>query len=622
VDASKRIGAVLGGGEALIVVPPFASLNRPCLGAHVLQACARERGFRVSILYANLLLAAEIGEQNYFIICEADHRTSLLGERFFSAVAYGTPLLGHDHGMGLEKLFKEHRWELKLDVYRRLAALVPQWVDRLAEAIQRSSYDVVGCTSSFEQNAASVALLHAIKRGSPQVIAVVGGANCQGEMARGVLSLSPSLDYVFSGECEDAFPLFLQEVREGDRPTDRIIQGRPCWQLDRLPRPDYSEYYEQLHRFLPLSAMERARKVAFAYETSRGCWWGEKHHCTFCGLNDDMMAFRKKSPDRVIEDLKALGAAHQLATGCDKVFMVDNIMPSEYFRTLLPRLAEEGLSLDIFFEQKANLSLGRVCALKRAGVSRIQPGIEALSTRLLRLMDKGVTSPQNIALLRYARAVDIRLDWNLLYGFPKDELEMYAETLELIPLLRHLEPPNRMGRLRIDRFSPYFERPQQYGIQNLRPLPIYAIVLPREVDATQVAYHFDGDYASASLEDPGLMRALTREVDDWLASWQEDGLRAVLEVVQLEDDRYELRDTRGLAGTEKVLPLSPEKAAQVLIPRRADRMPENVFRWAVDRKLAVELDGYYVPLPTASPSILLAFETSFAGSRSTPLATA
>ena len=49
-------------GDALIIVPPFAALERPALGPHLLQACAKAAGFEVRILYANLLLAAEIGE--------------------------------------------------------------------------------------------------------------------------------------------------------------------------------------------------------------------------------------------------------------------------------------------------------------------------------------------------------------------------------------------------------------------------------------------------------------------------------------------------------------------------------------------------------------------------------
>ena len=37
-------------GDAVIIVPPFASIDRPSLSAHVLKACAARGGFRVSEL--------------------------------------------------------------------------------------------------------------------------------------------------------------------------------------------------------------------------------------------------------------------------------------------------------------------------------------------------------------------------------------------------------------------------------------------------------------------------------------------------------------------------------------------------------------------------------------------
>ena len=116
-------------------------------------------------------------------------------------------------------------------------------------------------------------------------------------------------------------------------------------------------------------------------------------------------------------------------------------MPRSYFRTLLPRLAAEVPGLRAFYEQKSNLSLDNVLELKAAGICDIQPGIEALSTSLLKRMDKGVSARQNIALMRYARAVGLSLTWNLLYAFPGDQLEDYEQTLALVPLLRHLNPP-------------------------------------------------------------------------------------------------------------------------------------------------------------------------------------
>ncbi len=116
--------------------------------------------------------------------------------------------------------------------------------------------------------------------------------------------------------------------------------------------------------------------------------------------------------------------------------MVDNIMPRSYFRTLVPRLAAEVPGLLAFYEQKSNLSLDNVVELRGAGICDIQPGIEALSTSPSEAHGQGRVRPQNIALMRYARAIGLSLTWNLLYAFPGDHIEDYEQTLALVPLLR------------------------------------------------------------------------------------------------------------------------------------------------------------------------------------------
>ena len=142
----------------------------------------------------------------------------------------------------------------------------------------------------------------------------------------------------------------------------KVIEGEPCLDLDGLPLPDFAEYYEQLRRYLPDSVLQDAAMVWLPYETSRGCWWGAKHHCTFCGLNGATLTHREKSPDRVLADLKQLTVAHPTRRIC----MSDNIMPHSYFRSLVPRLAEEVPGVEIFYEQKSNLTLGQVSALRRS----------------------------------------------------------------------------------------------------------------------------------------------------------------------------------------------------------------------------------------------------------------
>ena len=311
-------------------------LNSPSLGVHILQACAREAGFNVSVLYANLSLAASIGLNNYQCISEVPS-AEMLGERFFAASAYGLPLLGYDL---TENLFESNQPNeligFNFAKLKELATLADAWAETVAASLANRNFRVVGCTSMFEQTAASVSLLRKIKRFDPQIVTIIGGPNCEGEMARGIAALSDAIDYVFSGESEVTFPELLQQVRTGQLRGNRIIEGEACLNLDALPLPDFSDYFEQLDYFLP-ALTPLNRNVELPYETSRGCWWGEKHHCTFCGLNGQGMAFRQKKPDKVIDDLQNLLARHPTPW----VTMVDNIMPFSYFKTLIPRLSDE-----------------------------------------------------------------------------------------------------------------------------------------------------------------------------------------------------------------------------------------------------------------------------------------
>jgi ribosomal peptide maturation radical SAM protein 1 len=314
------------------------------------------------------------------------------------------------------------------------------------------------------------------------------------------------------------------------------------------------------------------------------------------------MAFRQKSPDRVIEELRGLLDAHPSRN----IQVTDNIMPYDYFKTLIPRLGSELPGLRVFYEQKANLSLQNIVALKRAGIVSIQAGIEALSSRLLRRMKKGVLARQNIMLLRYTRAAGVRLSWNLLWGFPGDELETYEDTLTLIPLLHHLQPPNGLWHVSIDRFSPYFFRSAEYEVSNVRPLKGYYDFLPKMADIRRIAYHFVGDYQCGSHDYIDVIRQLRLEVKQWHSAWQqESGGLPELRVCPYQG-WYVLVDTRGLAGTEKAHILDRNEAAFLLTTRPYTGREQEM--WALQRKLAIVADGWFVPLAVASPEMLLEFE--------------
>ncbi len=615
----QGLSQMLRDAEVLLIVPPFHSLNFPSLAVHLLQACGHAAGFRVQVLYANLLLASMLGEEPYAKICDAPGG-SFIGERFFSRSAFALPPLGRrarrmfdaDWVVGPKK-----DWEIKPDFDRfdckepitlkelqRLETYAESYPDDIAEIVTERRYPIVGCTAIFEQTTASVAILNRIKRLRKETVTILGGSNCDGEMAQGIASLSPRIDYIFSGESEATFPEFVLAVLAGSPPKRRLIHGAPCKDLDALPTPTFAEFYEQRKRLCPARRVS-AGQTRILYETSRGCWWGQKHHCTFCGLNEKSAAFRKKSPERVISDLRSLLEANPRSN----VVMADNIMPYTYFRTLLPRLASELPGLSVFYEQKANLSLAQVLLLREAGIQSVECGIESLSTHLLTLMNKGIKARQNLMLLRHARAAKLNLCWNLLWGFPGDHTEAYEQMLALFPLLHHLQPPDAMLHLNIHRFSPYYIRPAEFGVRKLKALRGYYDFLPRGADVERIAYHFTADYRSGSHQGMHIIYQLWQEMARWQAAWDaKDGAPNEDLRVFRRRGTFQLADTRNLWRRRKMYPLDQAKASSLLRPR--PYTGSAIEEWAIREKLAVVMDDWYVPLPVADPELLIELEAS------------
>ncbi len=603
-----------GDSPVLLIVPPFHASKYPSLGVHLLQACGRQAGFRVQVLYANLLLASIVGEELYEDICHA-HKGTFAGERFFARCAFGLPPLGRrarrmfesDWVIGPNKDWEivpdfdcpDCRQPVALSDLRRWERYAQDYVDSVGRGVSERRYAIVGCTTTFQQTAASVALLSRIKGLHKDTITILGGANCDGEMGGAIASLPSDIDYIFSGDSEVTFVRFVRDILAGSPPQCRLLQGEPCRDMDSLPRPAYEEFYTQRRRFLPLSKVP-AEQMEVPYETSRGCWWGQKHHCTFCGFNEEAIDFRQRSPARVIEDLRALLDAYPPKT----VRMTDSIMPYAYFRTLLPLLAAERLGGTIFYEQKANLSLPHILALKQAGITRIQPGIESLSSRLLTLMNKGVQARQNLMLLRFARAAGVGLYWNLLWGFPSDDVKAYKETIRLFPLLHHLEPPQGLAHLSINRFSPYYSHPTQFGVRNIKPLAGYYDLLPKGIDVERIAYNFTAEYPCGAHDHLGVIHRLRQEMTRWQAAWRDkDG--APNQDLRLSRKRgsYGLVDTRDLWRKKRAYSLDEQEASTLMTagPYSGSRLEA----WAVQKKLAVITDSWFVPLAVAEPEVLL-----------------
>jgi len=282
-----------------------------------------------------------------------------------------------------------------------------------------------------------------------------------------------------------------------------------------VPLPTYDEFFKRLRT--SSSRAELVQHLAIPFESARGCWWGARKHCTFCGLNGSSMAFRSKSPSLVIEELLAMARKH----GHLNFHAVDNIIDMRYFGNLLPQLRAAGYDFRLFYETKANLKKEQVRMMSEAGVMHIQPGIESFSTPILKLMEKGTTALQNIRLLKWCAEFGIHAEWNFLYGFPREPVEEYDRMADLLRSLTHLSPPDYFTRISVERFSPYHERPHELGLKITGPRKFYRYVyLCEEATLSDLAYMFDYDYEDGRT--PETYVAGVREmVDSWQDTWRD-----------------------------------------------------------------------------------------------------
>ena len=590
--------------RVLLVIAPFGGLDRPSLGVHTLQSVARQSGHCVDVLYSNLIFASLFGKLAYLHVNDSP-TSDLLGERIMGLPAGA---LIPDEMLATFNRKISEKTDRAGDVCKPVSRVfiwraIETWLEAVAKAVQPATYDVIGLSTTFEQTNGVARLAELFRPLAPNAKLVPGGANCEGPLAAAVKQLIPELDSVFSGESEFTFTRYLDDFSASSGAS--VITSQPTTNLDDIPPLNYDEFFRQLDQYLPNSRVRSLDLCEIPFESSRGCWWGQKHHCTFCGLNGGGMKFREKNSERVCAELEVLASQ----TGLRRISMADNIMPHTYFTSLVPELGRRKLGLTIFYEQKANLSFDCIEALKHAGIERIQPGIEALNDDLLALMKKGTTCRLNVALLRYAKIVGMDVGWNLLSGFPGEHEGWYEETLGLAHLITHLQPPVGVSTLSFDRFSPYFDDAARYGLSNLRPHPSYHEAFPACADVAGLAYHFVADSDGLKLSTNPVLNALRTQIMTWRAAWYEPESADVppcLEVIEISADKYALIDSRPSLGTDFMQELSVHQAAAALCFQ--PRVTREVAG-AEARLLCVSRGDGFVPLAGAAPSGRRRFES-------------
>jgi hypothetical protein len=214
---------------------------------------------------------------------------------------------------------------------------MPAPIEARAEQVLREQPAVTGISVAYAQQIwFALCLAKAMKRRSPVPI-VVGGTFFNGDAETAWTARFPEVDYVVSGEGEQALAELLAS---GDpqrvpglsyRQEGRVVKNPPVFQenLDLLGEPDFSD--------LDLRAYYCPRPVAPVL-TSRGCYW---RRCAFCvHYKSAGQTYRRRSVAAVVQELK-----RHVERGVQHFALADEMIAPAYFSQLAEAIIAAGLKL-------------------------------------------------------------------------------------------------------------------------------------------------------------------------------------------------------------------------------------------------------------------------------------
>ena len=502
-----------------------------------------------------------------------------------------------------------------LDDLRRLReTAAPAFIDWCMKSVDWSRFGVFGFSVVFQQTLASIALAKALKQRYPHIPIMMGGATFEDDIAEEIMKGCPEVDYVHCGDADETLPVAIRRLYSGQSMHgmpgmmwrnkdggDRIAYaGRApnLSDMNKTPVPDFDEYF-YARKEGGYHYCDQAQGVLLPIETARGCWWGVKNHCTFCGLNRAGMEFRSKRVDNVIQQLDELSRRY----GILDFNAIDNIIEPEYIDQLFNQLSAANTDIRIHYEVRPSLSRAQLKQMRKGGLFSIQPGVESFSTHILKLMRKHTTGVRNLELIKWSTYYGINNLYNILLRFPGETLEDYRAQCDVISKIPHFQAPWAVAKARADRGSPMYAEPETQSVTRLIPSACYDYLFPKDrFDLNRVSYYFEHEMDN-TLQDHEY-NEIFEAVDVWQNRWRqrprpylryrkawatiliEDGRNCSPRTTTYSDDYANLYEYCADARSRKDIAAKFEDAPWV----------EGALEEFVDKDLMIHLDKRYLSL--------------------------
>ncbi len=329
--------------------------------------------------------------------------------------------------LGLSAVLKEDGFDVTL----LDAAAYQMSGERILAYIEAFKPDVIGQTLYTFQIGQTMQLARKARERLPEMRYVVGGAHPSVEAAN-LLQGFPELDAAVIGEGEYTMRDLLRAWERGDDAADvrglawrngeKVIVNEPrpfIADLDDLPMNDWCA--------LPMNRYWynwTVKKNYAAVTFSRGC----PYHCIFCAKRVTGRKQRKRSPEKVLEELTTLYDIHGVRNCliADSIFNLDRDWVREICRGMIamkrPLLWGAQIRAD-------KVDPETLALMKRAGCHKLFIGVESGDPQMLQAMRKGESIEDIREGVRMMAAEGIDADLGFIIGLPGETEESVQRTI-------------------------------------------------------------------------------------------------------------------------------------------------------------------------------------------------
>ena len=318
----------------------------------------------------------------------------------------------------------------------------------LIRIIEQQVPDIIGVSVMTPTYGASQKVISIAKQLRPSCTIVVGGPHvtiCGKE-----IMTNKDIDFAFSGEAEESIVSFVKAFetnmdfeniqgiifRQGAAVIDNGICDRVS-DLDALPIPN--------RELLLFNERYDPDKLA-GIIASRGC----PYKCQFCAAGPLWgRRLKMRSPENVLKEIDYLVKKYRITgfTFWDDTFTANKRSVIQFCEGLVKRYGEKRFRFTCLTSIRV-IDEDVLCALKRAGCWCLRIGVESGSDRVLKMIEKGITTAKVKEVAKLIKDYGFSLHAYFMVGIPYETEEDIRKTINF---MQELNP----GTINLCTFTPY-----------------------------------------------------------------------------------------------------------------------------------------------------------------------